>query len=130
MGPSQTLRMARLVPSPVLIASPGSPPKEIAEYIGRVSTKSEAASVAVMRSPTGWAEPGQCPEFDEYTVVLAGELTVDTASETLRVRDGQAVLVPAGEWVRYSTPTAGGAHYVSVCVPAFSPDTVHRDESA
>jgi mannose-6-phosphate isomerase-like protein (cupin superfamily) len=121
--------MARLVPAPVLIASPGSPPKEIAEYVGRVSTESAAASVAVMRSPTGWAEPGQRPEFDEFTVVLAGELTVETETETLRVTEGQAVLATAGEWVRYSTPTEGGAHYVSVCVPAFSPDTVHRDAS-
>jgi mannose-6-phosphate isomerase-like protein (cupin superfamily) len=121
--------MARLVPAPVLIASPGSPPKEIAEYVGRVSTESAAASVAVMRSPTGWAEPGQRPEFDEFTVVLAGALTVETETETLRVTEGQAVLATAGEWVRYSTPAEGGAHYVSVCVPAFSPDTVHRDAS-
>jgi len=119
--------MARLIEEPFVVPSPGSPPKSIAEFVGRVSTETASVSVAVMESPTGWAEPGQRPEFDEYTVVLAGELTVETESDTLVVHGGQALLAPAGEWVRYSTPSEGGAHYVSVCLPAFSPDTVHRD---
>jgi ethanolamine utilization protein EutQ (cupin superfamily) len=120
--------MATLIDAPVIVASPGTPPKKIAEYVGRVSTRTEAASVAVMESPSGWTEPGQRPEFDEFTVVLSGELAVETEGATLVVRAGQAVHAPAGEWVRYSTPADGGAHYVSVCLPAFSPGTVHRDE--
>jgi len=119
--------MAELIDGPVVIPSPGSPPKTISEYVGRVSTKTTNASVAVMDSPAGWTEPGQRPEFDEYTVVLRGELTVKTEGGTLVVRAGQAVHTSPGEWVRYSTPTEGGAHYVSVCLPAFSPDTVNRD---
>lgn len=122
--------MARLIDSPVVVPSPGTPPKTIAEFIGRVSTGSEGCSVAVMRSPTGWTEPGQRPEFDEYTVVIEGELTVETEGPTLLVQAGQAVHAPAGEWVRYSTPGQNGAHYVSVCIPAFSPGTVHRDPSS
>jgi quercetin dioxygenase-like cupin family protein len=120
--------MPQLIEGPFIVPSPGSPPKSIAEFVGRVSTGTAAVSVAVMRSPTGWSEPGQRPDFDEYTVMLAGELTVETVSGTLVVTSGQALHAAAGEWVRYSTPTEGGAHYVSVCVPAFSPDTVHRDE--
>jgi mannose-6-phosphate isomerase-like protein (cupin superfamily) len=121
--------MAHLITAPTLIASPGTPPKQIAEYIGRVATDSTAVSVAVMDSPTGWSEPGQCTEFDEYTVVLSGELTVETEEGSFPVAGGQAVHAPAGQWVRYSTPKEGGARYVSVCMPAFSPDTVHRDAS-
>jgi mannose-6-phosphate isomerase-like protein (cupin superfamily) len=121
--------MARLIAAPVVIASPGTPPKQISEFVGRVATESAAASVAVMQSPTGWSEPGQRPDFDEYTVVLSGQLTVETEDGSFSVTTGQAVHAPAGEWVRYSTPREGGAHYVSVCVPAFSPDTVHRDAS-
>lgn len=121
--------MARLIERPFIIASPGSPPKQIAEFVGRVATLDEALSVAVMDSPSGWQEPGQRPEFDEYTVVLRGELTVETDDGTLSVGAGQAVHAPAGQWIRYSTPAPGGAHYVSVCVPAFSPETVHRDDA-
>jgi mannose-6-phosphate isomerase-like protein (cupin superfamily) len=120
--------MAQLLAAPVVIPSPGSPPKLISEFIGRVATESDSLSVAVMESPTGWAEPGQRPEFDEYTVVLSGELRVESEDGALSVASGQAVWARAGEWVRYSTPAEGGAHYVSVCVPAFSPGTVHRDE--
>jgi len=121
--------MVQLLAAPIVIPSPGTPPKQIAEFIGRVATKSNSVSVAVMESPTGWAEPGQRPAFDEYTVVLTGELRVETEDGAFSVVGGQAVWARAGEWVRYSTPAEGGAHYVSVCVPAFSPDTVHRDES-
>jgi len=119
--------MARLIEAPTVIASPGTPAKHIAEFVGRVATESAEISVAEMRSPTGWSEPGQRPQFAEYTVVLSGVLTVDTEQESFLVTAGQAVHTPPGEWVRYSTPTEGGAHYVSVCVPAFSPETVHRD---
>lgn len=121
--------MATLIEAPVVVPSPGNPPKTIAEFVGRLSTKTDACSVAVMQSPTGWTEPGQRPDFDEFTVVLAGELSVQSETGTLVVGAGQAVVVPAGEWVRYSTPAEGGAHYVSVCLPAFSPETVHRDPS-
>jgi ethanolamine utilization protein EutQ (cupin superfamily) len=120
--------MAHLIPAPTVIQSPGSPPKQIEEFVGRVATQNPAVSVAVMRSPTGWSEPGQRADFDEYTIVLSGRLSVETGGGTLAVASGQAVQVAAGEWVRYSTPAEGGAHYVSVCLPAFSPDTVHRDE--
>jgi quercetin dioxygenase-like cupin family protein len=119
--------MAELLRSPAVIPSPGTPPKTITEHVGRVATGTDALSVAVMDSPTGWSEPGQRPEFDEYTVVLSGELTVETEDTTLVVPAGQAIHVGAGEWVRYSTPGPAGARYVSVCLPAFSPDTVHRD---
>jgi len=119
--------MARLIEQPFIVPSPGTPPKNIAEFIGRVATQDADVSVAVMDSPSGWSEPGQRPEFDEYTVVLSGSLTVETEGGSASVAAGQALHVPAGEWVRYSTPTEGGAKYVSVCLPAFSPDTVHRD---
>jgi quercetin dioxygenase-like cupin family protein len=119
--------MVRLIPAPIVIPSPGTPPKVISEFVGRVATENGAVSVAVMESPTGWSEPGQRPEFDEYTVVVAGELRVETEDGSFSVSKGQAVHAAAGEWVRYSTPAEGGAHYVSVCLPAFSPDTVHRD---
>lgn len=119
--------MARLIEQPFVIPSPGTPPKQIAEFVGRVATGEESVSVAMMDSPTGWSEPGQRPEFDEYTVVLTGVLRVETEAGVLSVRAGQALHAPAGQWVRYSTPAAGGAQYLAVCVPAFSPDTVHRD---
>jgi mannose-6-phosphate isomerase-like protein (cupin superfamily) len=119
--------MATLIEKPAVVHAAGSKPKLIEEFVGRVSTGTAAASLARMRSPAGWVEPGQSPEFDEYTLVLRGTLRVETRSGALDVGAGQAVIVPGGEWVRYSTPEEGGAEYVSVCVPAFSPDTVHRD---
>jgi len=115
-----------LIPTPTVVPSAGSRPKRIEEFVGRVNTGTAALSIARMTSPPGWVEPGQTPEFDEYTLVLAGSLRVDSTDGTLEVGAGQAVHVPAGEWVRYSTPE--GATYVAVCMPAFSPDTVHRDE--
>jgi mannose-6-phosphate isomerase-like protein (cupin superfamily) len=121
--------MAELIESPSRVEAAGTKPKLIDEYVGRVNTGEERVSVAHMRSPEGWLEPGQRPDFDEYTVVIDGVLRVEQdGGEALDVRAGQAVLVRAGEWVRYSTPAAGGAQYVAVCLPAFSPGTVHRDE--
>jgi quercetin dioxygenase-like cupin family protein len=117
--------MARLIPAPTVVAAAGTPPKRIEEFVGRVNSATPSVSIARMTSPPGWQEPGQTPSFDEYTLVLAGSLRVETRSDTLEVRAGQAVHAPAGEWVRYGTP--GGAEYVAVCVPAFSPDTVRRD---
>ena len=119
--------MATLIESPTLIKAAGNKPKVIEEFIGRVNSGTPDVSVARMRSPAGWVEPGQTPEFDEYTVVTAGTLRVETKSGTLDVGAGQAVLVAKGEWVRYSSPLEGGAEYLAVCVPAFSPETVHRD---
>lgn len=119
--------MATLVSKPQLIESAGNKPKLIYEFIGRVNTHDEAVSIARMVSPGGWVEPGQTPEFDEYTVVLKGMLKVETRSATLEVRAGQAVRTHSGEWVRYSTPLPEGAEYVAVCIPAFSPSTVNRD---
>jgi ethanolamine utilization protein EutQ len=123
--------MPTLIPQPTRIQSAGNKPKLIDEYIGRVNSKTSAASVAHMRSPQGWLEPGQTPEFDEFTIVLKGMLRVgykeDNKEGTLDVHAGQAVMAHAGEWIRYSTPNEGGAEYVAVCLPAFSMDTVHRD---
>jgi mannose-6-phosphate isomerase-like protein (cupin superfamily) len=117
--------MAELIESPVRVEAAGQPPKTIEEFTGRASTGETRVSVARMRFPAGWAEPGQRPEFDEYIVVLGGAVQVETGSGTLEVRAGQAVLVRAGEWVRYSTPQ--GAAFASICLPAFSPEAVHRD---
>ena len=119
--------MARLIEQPTVIAAAGNKPKRIEEFVGRVNTRTDQVSIAHMQSPSGWEEPGQTPEFDEFTLVLAGMLRVETKTATLEVRAGQAVHAPAGEWVRYSTPEPEGADYISVCVPAFSPHTVHRD---
>jgi len=119
--------MAILIEKPATIPAAGTKPKIIREYVGRVNTKTSAASVARMSSPEGWVEPGQTPQFDEFTLVLAGALRVETKAGTLEVKAGQAVIVPKGEWVRCSSPHAGGAEYVAVCVPAFSPETVQRD---
>jgi mannose-6-phosphate isomerase-like protein (cupin superfamily) len=112
---------------PVRIVAAGNLPKTIDEYVGRVSSQTEAVSVAHMRSPAGWIEPGQTPEFDEYTIVLRGILRVKHAGGEFDVRAGQAVIARRGEWVQYGSPEPEGAEYVAVCVPAFSPDTVHRD---
>ncbi len=120
--------MATLIEKPTIVQAAGNKPKRIEEFVGRVNTGTAGASVARMTSPPGWVEPGQTPEFDEYTLVLRGTLRVETRQGTLDVRAGQAVVAPRGEWVRYSTPEDGGAEYVAVCVPAFSPDAVHRDK--
>jgi mannose-6-phosphate isomerase-like protein (cupin superfamily) len=120
--------VARLIESPVRIEAAGQPPKMIEEFIGRVVSQTEQVSIARMTSPAGWSEPKQTPQFDEYTVVLRGCLVVETADGTTEVRSGQAFIAPRGRWFRYSTPFDGGAEYVAVCVPAFSPQTVHRDE--
>lgn len=113
---------------PTIVKAAGNKPKVIEEYVGRVNSSTDAVSVARMKSPSGWLEPGQTPDFDEYTIVLRGTLRVTTKSGTIDVHAGQAVIAPRGEWVQYSTPAADGAEYVAVCLPAFSPDTVHRDE--
>lgn len=115
------------IPAPTRIAAAGNKPKEIAEYVGRVNSRTSTLSVAHMKSPAGWVEPGQTPRFDEYTLVLRGMLKVEHRGGEIAVRAGEAVIAHAGEWVRYSSPEADGAEYVAVCVPAFSPDTVHRD---
>src|SRR5450755_1815798 len=120
--------MPTLINQPARIQSAGNKPKSIEEYIGRVNSQTDAASVARMRSPGGWLEPGQTPEFDEFTLVLKGTLRVEHRHGTLNVAAGQAVITHKGEWVRYSTPGEEGAEYIAVCVPAFSPDTVRRDE--
>jgi quercetin dioxygenase-like cupin family protein len=117
---------ARLIEKPAIVQAAGNKPKIIREFVGRVNTASSNASVARMSSPAGWVEPGQTPEFDEYTVVLDGTLTVETRGGTLKVAAGQAVIAPKGEWVRYSTPD-GPCEYLAVCVPAFAPDIVRRD---
>jgi ethanolamine utilization protein EutQ (cupin superfamily) len=117
--------MPELIEAPSRVQAAGTKPKTIDEYVGRVSTGEQRVSVAHMRSPAGWVEPGQRPDFDEYTVVLDGGLRVEHERGGLDVLPGQAVLVRAGEWVRYSTPE--GASYVAICLPAFSPETVHRD---
>jgi ethanolamine utilization protein EutQ len=120
--------MPTLIATPTRIESAGSKPKIIEEFIGLVNTKTPGLSVAHMRSPEGWEEPGQRPDFDEYTVVLRGKLRVQHSSGKMDVAAGQAVLAHRGEWVRYSTPFADGAEYIALCLPAFSPETVHRDE--
>ena len=120
--------MPTLIPAPVRIEAAGNKPKLIDEYVGRMASAQAAVSVAHMRSPAGWVEPGQTPEFDEFTVVLSGTLRVTTAEGDLDVAAGQAVTVSSGKWVRYSTPSPGGAEYVAVCLPAFAPELAHRDE--
>jgi len=116
------------IPSPTRITAAGNKPKLIDEYIGRVNSRTEGASVAHMRSPGGWIEPGQTPEFEEFTVVLKGLLRVEHRDGSIEVRAGEAIITHAGEWVCYSTPEPDGAEYIAVCLPAFSPNTVHRDE--
>lgn len=120
--------MPTLIATPTRIESAGSKPKIIEEFVGLVNTKTPGLSVAHMRSPEGWEEPGQRPDFDEYTVVLRGKLRVHHSSGEMDVAAGQAVLAHRGEWVRYSTPFTDGAEYIALCLPAFSSETVHRDE--
>ena len=120
--------MPELIENPSRVEAAGTKPKLIDEFVGRVNTGEERLSVARMNSPQGWVEPGQRPDFDEWTLVLDGTLTVEHETGSVDVRAGQAILVRGGEWVRYSTPYAGGAEYVAVCLPTFSPDTVHRDD--
>jgi ethanolamine utilization protein EutQ len=124
MGISPTL-----LPKPARVAAAGTKPKLIDEYIGRVNSDTQAVSVAQMRSPQGWTEPGQTPDFDEYTLVLKGHLHIEYQGGTLDVREGQAVMAHKGQWIRYSTPSDGGAEYVAVCLPAFTLDAAHRDSA-
>ena len=119
--------MPRLIPSSTVIKAAGNKPKIIKEFIGRVNSGSKAVSIAHMKSPVGWKEPGQRPKFDEYTLVLKGNLLVESKERSILVKKGQAVITPKGEWIRYSSPRPGGAEYIAVCLPAFSPQTVRRD---
>lgn len=119
--------MPKLIEKPTRIEAAGNKPKIIEEFVGLVSSGDDKMSVAHMRSPGGWVEPGQTPEFDEYTVVLSGTLRVEHKDGHIDVRGGQAVIARAGEWVRYSSPEPEGADYVAICLPAFSPKTVKRD---
>ncbi|OGU37283.1 MAG: cupin [Ignavibacteria bacterium GWB2_35_6b] len=118
--------MPKLIDNPTIIEAAGNKPKIIKEFIGRINSKTNDISIAKMESPAGWVEPGQTPEFDEYTLVLKGLLKVTTKDSVYNVEAGQAIITFKGEWVQYSTPE--GAEYIAVCLPAFSPDTVHRDE--
>ncbi len=116
------------IEKPAIIESAGNKPKIIEEFIGRVNSGTDELSIARMKSPSGWVEPGQKPEFNEYTIVLKGMLRVTTQEKTTDIYEGEAVIIPADEWVQYSTPEAEGAEYIAVCLPAFSPEIVHRDE--
>jgi len=116
-----------LIETSTMILAAGNPPKQIAEYIGRLNSNNARISIARMVSPGGWEEPGQTPEFDEYTLVLRGSVRVITRTGEVEVKAGQVFFAAAGDWVRYTTPNEGGAEYVAICVPAFSPETVHRD---
>ncbi|UCH98325.1 MAG: cupin domain-containing protein [Candidatus Aminicenantes bacterium] len=120
--------MPTKINSPTIIKAAGNKPKVIEEFMGRVNTNTEAVSIARMTSPPGWIEPGQTPEFDEYTIVLKGMLMVKTKDETIEVHAGEAIITHKGEWIQYSSPGTEGAEYIAVCLPAFSPETVHRDD--
>jgi mannose-6-phosphate isomerase-like protein (cupin superfamily) len=120
--------MPKLIEAPTVITAAGNMPKKIEEFIGRVNSKTDAVSIARMKSPSGWVEPGQTPEFDEYTVVLRGLLRVTTRTGSVDVKEGQAIITHRNEWVQYSTPGSDGAEYIAVCIPGFSPGAVHRDE--
>ncbi len=120
--------MPTVICRPTTVASSGNLPKRIDEFVGRVNSGTTAVSIARMVSPPGWQEPGQRPEFDEYTVVLKGRLRVESEDGAVEVQAGQAIITHAGQWVRYSTPQPEGAEYIAVCLPAFSPQSVHRDE--
>ena len=119
--------MPDLIEKPTVVPAEGTPPKRIEEFVGRLNSRHESVSVARMVSPSGWSEPGQRPEFEEITLVLAGSLRVESESGTVDVTAGQCVIAKPGEWVRYSSPSPEGAEYVAICMPAFSPGTVHRD---
>lgn len=119
--------MAIVIKAPTKIEAAGNLPKIIEEFVGRINSKTDTVSIARMQSPSGWIEPGQTPEFDEYTIVLRGCLRIETKEEVFDVMAGQAAIAFRGEWVRYSTPGSEGAEYIAICLPAFSPDTVHRD---
>jgi ethanolamine utilization protein EutQ len=121
--------MPTKIVKPTRIEAAGNKPKLIDEFIGRVNSGTTQTSIAHMRSPGGWQEPGQTPEFDEYTIVLRGMLRVEHRDGAIDVRPGEAIVTHRGEWIRYSTPEAEGAEYIAVCLPAFSPDTVHRDDA-
>lgn len=120
--------MPQIIKAPSIIEATGTKPKRIEEYAGRVNTNHDAVSVARMKSPSGWMEPGQRPEFEEITIVLKGVLKVEYEGGILEVNEGQGVVCRPGEWIKYSTPGAEGAEYIAVCLPAFSPTTVHRDQ--
>jgi mannose-6-phosphate isomerase-like protein (cupin superfamily) len=122
------MKMPTKIDAPIVIASAGNKPKIIQEFFGNVNSKTGDVSVARMISPGGWVEPGQTPDFDEYTVVLKGMLRVKTKNDLFEIHAGQAIITKKGEWIQYSTPGQDGAEYIAVCLPAFSPDTVHRDE--
>ena len=119
--------MPTLIENPTTVPAAGEPPKLIREFVGRVNSQTEALSIAQMKSPQGWVEPGQTPRFDEFTVVLKGMLRVEHTNGVIDFCAGQAVIAHAGEWVRYSTPGSEGCEYIAVCLPAFSPESVHRD---
>lgn len=121
--------MPTLIQYPTVVHAAGNKPKRIEEFIGLVNSATETVSIARMVSPPGWEEPGQRPEFDEYSLVLKGTLRVSTPNESIDVNAGQAIICPHGEWVRYSTPSADGAEYIAICLPAFSPGTVNRDSN-
>jgi len=121
------IRMIKKIAKPTIIKAAGNKPKQIEEYIGRVNSDTEEVSIARMISPQGWIEPGQQPEFKEYTVVLKGTLKIKFIDREIEVRSGEAIIIENNEWVQYSTPYEGGAEYMAICLPAFSPDTVHRD---
>lgn len=120
--------MPKFITNPTVVEAHGNIPKRIEEYIGVINSGNRNVSIARMQSPGGWEEPGQTPEFDEFTIVLKGILQVETQEQTFQVAAGQAIIIHGGEWVRYSSPDASGAEYVAVCLPAFTPQTVHRDE--
>ena len=120
--------MTRIIEQPTLVEAAGEPTKQIQEFVGRVNSDTAGVSIAKMKSPSGWSEPGQTPEFEEYTVVLRGVLHIRLKDREFDVAAGQAVSISAGEWVQYSTPGLEGAEYIAVCLPAFSPELVHRDE--
>jgi ethanolamine utilization protein EutQ len=122
-----TLTMPTLISTPTRIMAAGNKPKIIEEFVGRVNSRESRLSIARMRSPGGWTEPGQTPEFDEFTVVLKGAIRVTHKNGSLDLQAGQAIIAHAGEWVQYSTPHPDGGEYIAVCLPAFSPETVHRD---